>query len=141
MISAYDSHPPKGLGGGYLSRDEVNKVQDKMGDTKKKLDSLKDGLLEVGNQILDYKDLYSASVESDTICEQMLTTLDYTGTKAKEGEQPDNVGKILGKLKDSLDKSLRNLSTCINPKNLTDEDYKQLSRTLVRLTKEQSKRH
>jgi hypothetical protein len=124
--------------GGYLGKDEMQKIQTQLIETKKNLASLKDGLYQTGKQILDYKDLYRASVESDAICKQLLNLLsDYTPTSKGKGKQPDNVGKVLTKLYTSLENSLGDLKTCIKPKNLTDEDFRELSKILNDLTRKQ----
>jgi hypothetical protein len=116
-----------------LSTQQVQQLQAKMRETKEKLDSLKVGLLEVGNQILNYKTLYSATVESDTICDAMVTTLGYSAT----GKKPVNVGRILPNLKNNLDKSLGTLRPCIDHKTLTKADFNDLSQRLISLTREQ----
>jgi septation ring formation regulator EzrA len=121
-----------------LGKDEVKTVRGQLDETKKNIESVRSGLYQAGKQILDYEDLYSASIRANAICEQLLNLLSGYATGKKKGELSDEVGECLSKLYASLDGSLGTLKNCVKRKDLTDDDYDKLSKTMEELTEEKA---
>lgn len=124
--------------GGYLSKDEVQKIQNQLDETKKNIEALRNGLYQAGKQVLDYKELYSDSIRADAICKQLLNLLSGYSASKKKGK-PDNIEECLSKLYASLGDSLGDLNSCIKQKNLTEDDFKGLSKIMVELGKRQGR--